>query len=98
MDNLKLLQAMLFRAETLNYSQSYKKDLMDEISSMIEQELNSVEHYYKYSGHPEPDFDSAGFSILDREPSPSSVYEDPYFNTPTEADSWDGDESDKALQ
>jgi hypothetical protein len=35
MDNLKILQAMLLLAESLNYSQSYKKELIDEIQAMI---------------------------------------------------------------
>lgn len=63
MENLNLLNAMMLLAETLNYSNSYKKDLIDEIQSMIEQEEHSIEYL---KNHSEPDFDSAGFSVLDR--------------------------------
>jgi len=36
MNNLKILQAMLLLAETLNYSSTYKKQLYVEINNMIE--------------------------------------------------------------
>ena len=35
MENLKILQAMLLLADTLNYSSTYKESLIKEIESMI---------------------------------------------------------------
>ena len=35
MNNLKTLQAMLLLAETLNYSSTYKEDLINELNYMI---------------------------------------------------------------
>lgn len=37
--NLKTLQAMLLLAETLNYSESYKAELINEIEYMIKREI-----------------------------------------------------------
>jgi hypothetical protein len=38
MENLKILQAMLLLAESLNYSKSYKQALIDEIQNMLKNE------------------------------------------------------------
>ena len=40
MENIKILKAMLLLAETLNYSQSYKQTLIDEIQDMLKHEKN----------------------------------------------------------
>lgn len=42
MENLKTLQAMLLLSETLNYSSTYKEQLILEISYMIENEKNKT--------------------------------------------------------
>ncbi len=38
MENIKILQAILLLAETLNYSNSYKQTLIDEIQDMLKHE------------------------------------------------------------
>jgi len=71
MENLNLLNAMMLLAQTLNYSNSYKKELIDELESMIAQEENNLyynsKNYNRKTNEFEPDYDSAGFSLLDRE-------------------------------
>lgn len=37
-NEIKILQAMLLMAETLNYSSSYKEELIQEIKRLIENE------------------------------------------------------------
>lgn len=37
-NEIKILQAMLFMAETLNYSSTYKKGLIEEIKRLIQNE------------------------------------------------------------
>ena len=43
-NNKNILEAMLLLANTLTYSQSYKEDLINELSHMLSMELENLEN------------------------------------------------------